>query len=85
MHANPFRDHAELSLHVTRAGDVMIEILDIHGRLVRQWSWEDVSPGDHPLIWDGRAGSGAESATGVYLVRARQHGRAAVARVLRIR
>jgi hypothetical protein len=84
-HATPFRDRAELVLHAARPGDVTIAILDIHGRLVRQWTLEGVTPGDHPLVWDGRSGSGEEAATGVYLVRARQQDRVAVARVLRIR
>lgn len=85
VRANPFRDRAELVLHLARGGDVTIEVLDIQGRIVRRWVLEDLMEGDHPLVWDGRAASGESAATGVYLVRARQHDRGATARVVRMR
>jgi len=85
VHANPFRERAELAVRVARPGDVTIEIVDVHGRMVRRWTWEAASAGEHPLVWDGRDGSGEESSSGVYLVRARQLDRVAIARVLRIR
>ena len=82
---SPFREHAELTLRAGSAGAVEIQILDVHGRVLRRWTRGGVTPGDHRLTWDGRTSTGEEAATGLYLVRARQAGRSAVARVIRVR
>jgi hypothetical protein len=83
--SNPFRERAELVVHVSRAGPVTIEVLDVHGRILRRWSRSAMTPGDHPITWDGRTASGEEAPAGLYLVRAGQADRSAVARVVRLR
>jgi FlgD Ig-like domain len=83
--ANPFREHADLVIHVSDSGPTAIEVMDVQGRLVRRWSWAERNPGDHPFTWDGRTASGEEAPTGLYLVRARHAGRTAVARLVRLR
>lgn len=83
--SNPFRERAELVVHVGRTGPVTIEVLDVHGRIVRRWTRTAMAPGDHSITWDGRTASGEEAPAGLYLVRAGQGDRSAVARVVRLR
>jgi hypothetical protein len=46
-----------------------VEVYDIAGRVVRRLYSGTRPPGDYELEWDGRDGSGARVASGVYFVR----------------
>ena len=47
--------------------DVEFEIFDIRGRLVKSWSLENQTRGEHKLFWDGTNSDGVLVSTGVYL------------------
>lgn len=83
--ANPFRERADLVANLGRAGPITIEVMDVHGRILRRWSRAAMGPGEHPITWDGRTASGEEAPTGLYLLRVHQGGRSAVARLVRVR
>ena len=50
------------------AGDVVVAIYDLTGRLVRQLVAESRGEGRYTDVWDGRNGEGAGVAPGLYLV-----------------
>ena len=50
------------------AGDVVVAIYDLTGRLVRRLVAESRGEGGYTDVWDGRNGEGAGVAPGLYLV-----------------
>jgi hypothetical protein len=62
---NPFRDLATIALHPPLTGNVLINIYDINGRLVRS-----LRSGTNPqtITWDGSDQDGNRLASGVYLL-----------------
>lgn len=66
---NPFREGSELRFSVPREDRVSLSVYDAAGRLVRELVDDTVSPGYHVSRWDGRDGTGARVATGVYFAR----------------
>jgi hypothetical protein len=67
---NPARDHAELVLALPAPDRVDVEVLSVAGRRVATILAAELPAGRHTLAWDGRDGSGARVAAGVYLIRA---------------
>jgi len=72
--ANPFAGQASLCYSVPSDGAVDLSIYDVAGRRVRGLVRNNVSAGQHPIIWDGRDDNGSSVATGIYLARLR-HGK----------
>jgi subtilisin family serine protease len=60
---------AALAYRVEHAGRVRVRVFDVRGALVRALEERDATAGERTVRWDGRDGSGAPAATGVYLVR----------------
>ncbi len=71
---NPFRESSGLVFALPRGGEASVEIVDVAGRLVRRLGSRASSAGEHVVTWDGRDGSGAPAAPGVYLARHRANG-----------
>jgi hypothetical protein len=80
--ANPSRDGATFRYALPVAGTARLELFDVHGRLVREWSPGERGPGEYVEPWDGREGSGTIAASGVYFVRLRFAGRQLLRRVV---
>ncbi|GBD06640.1 Basal-body rod modification protein FlgD [bacterium HR21] len=51
------------------AQSVRVEICTSSGAVVRSWEFRNVPPGDHRILWDGRAASGERLPAGTYTVR----------------
>jgi len=66
----PFEVPAVLS-SATTAVPVSVEIFNTLGQLVRTLVREDLHPGYHRAIWDGRNAAGHGVGTGMYLYRVR--------------
>jgi flagellar hook assembly protein FlgD len=62
-------------------GPASVSVYDAAGRCVRPLAQGAFGAGRHQLVWDGRDGSGAAAASGVYFVRLRASGRDAVRRL----
>lgn len=71
---NPFNSETTLSFAVSAAGLLNLELSDLRGRVVRDWSGR-FEAGRHSLTWDGRDESGKPLASGVYFASARQGSR----------
>jgi len=71
---NPSRDVIGLELSLPRDGDVVLELFDVQGRLVRTLVRGRMAAGVHPLRWDGRRDNGMSVSEGVYLARLRSDG-----------
>jgi hypothetical protein len=74
-----------VELAMPRAGPARVEVFSLDGRLVRPLASGAREAGVHRLEWDGRDAAGRASPAGVYLVRVRAPGLAAVRRVIRLK
>ena len=66
---NPFNPATTLRFDLPGRSEVSLAIYDIQGRLVRTLAHGALDAGQHELAWDGRADSGAPTASGVYFAR----------------
>ena len=66
---NPFNPSTTLRFALPARGPVRLTIYNATGRVVRDWAWEDLGPGTHSLLWDGRDAHGARAASGAYMAR----------------
>lgn len=68
---NPFNDQTTIVFGNKDDLVILLEIRDVHGRLVKKLSHQEWPSGEHELIWDGRDESGTKAASGMYLIVAR--------------
>ena len=64
--ANPFRDGVTLSLSLPGSARAAVEIYDVRGRHVRTLVSGHLTPGIHPVHWDGSDRAGGRAPSGVY-------------------
>ncbi|MBD3178376.1 MAG: T9SS type A sorting domain-containing protein [Candidatus Latescibacteria bacterium] len=66
---NPFNPVTSIEFAVPKQARVAISVYDITGRLVIKLVDRDFIPGSYQVGWNGRNGSGAEVASGIYFYR----------------
>jgi hypothetical protein len=81
---NPFRGATSLRFALPSAGHVELSVYDVGGRKVRGLVQGRLEAGSHAVEWDGRDGSGARVASGVYLVRLNAAGETRSREVVRV-
>jgi hypothetical protein len=82
---NPSFGPTHLTLEVSRASRVEVDVYDAAGRRVRDLLDASFEPGRHRIAWDGRDAGGRVVAAGVYFLRASGPGVVASRRVVRAR
>jgi len=81
----PFAERTALVFAEPKGTEASLQIFDVSGRRVRN-AWQGVLNGRTiSLEWDGRADSGREAPTGVYLARLRSGAGQVVVRLIRAR
>ena len=63
---NPFDQEFQVALELQETAEVQIEILDLHGRLLRQLQLGALSKGEHQFVWKGQDDRGTPLVSGVY-------------------
>jgi hypothetical protein len=63
---NPFRNETAFSITLDEAADVTVGIYDLSGRLVATPQRGRLTPGAHPIVWNGKDASGESLPNGVY-------------------
>ncbi|MCK4303445.1 MAG: aminotransferase class I/II-fold pyridoxal phosphate-dependent enzyme [Candidatus Eisenbacteria sp.] len=66
---NPARGKTRISYSIARPGPVLLQVFDIHGRLIKTIVNESKSPGRYALSWNGTDQRGAPVAAGSYFYR----------------
>ncbi|HOZ08907.1 MAG TPA: FlgD immunoglobulin-like domain containing protein, partial [candidate division Zixibacteria bacterium] len=66
---NPFNPATTIAFRLAEAGDVAVAVYNAAGQLVRLLRCGRLGPGNHAVMWDGRAEDGAPAASGCYLYR----------------
>jgi hypothetical protein len=66
---NPFNPLTTIEYSVAKSGPVRIVIFDVDGRRIKTLVNENISPGRHRTIWDGRNERGVTVSSGIYFYR----------------
>jgi hypothetical protein len=81
---NPSSRQTTISFSLPATGPATVEIHDVLGRSVRQWSWPAMAAGQHRVSWDGRTAGGQHSAPGVLFFRLVAAGQVLERKMIRI-
>jgi hypothetical protein len=82
---NPSQGAVEFGFALPEAGGIRAEVFDAAGRSVARLANDAAfAPGHHRLSWDGRDGSGAQVASGVYFVRVSSGSHSAIRKLIRV-
>lgn len=65
---NPFNPATSIRFATPATGRVAVRIYNVRGELVRTLLDDEITAGEHSLVWDGTDGRGAEVSSGVYLL-----------------
>ncbi len=65
---NPFREKTVIGYQLSVSSNVLLEIYDISGRLLRRLIDKHQTPNTYHLSWDGRDEAGIKLASGIYFV-----------------
>jgi len=68
-HPNPFSSSTELEVGLPSPSDITVQIYDVSGRRVDALVVRGATAGWRRIAYDGRVGSGAPLANGVYFYR----------------
>jgi hypothetical protein len=82
---NPTRGAATVSFSLDETGPVQLAVYDVMGRKVATLVDQDLPPGTHEVVWQGRGRSGQALASGVYFVRLEAGERTATRRLTIVR
>jgi uncharacterized Ntn-hydrolase superfamily protein len=82
---NPFNPSTEIRYRLDRTQDVVLSVVDLRGREVRQLVTGVVSAGWHAVRWDGRDAAGRDLPTGVYFARMTTRFQATSGRMMLVR
>jgi hypothetical protein len=82
---NPFQTNTGISFRLPRKSEVLLEIFNSAGAVVRTLEHRSFGSGVHEVVWDGRDGSGKPLPAGSYIYRLRVGGRAISKRMVLLR
>ena len=66
---NPFNPTTTISFDLPDVSNLKLQIYDILGRKVWEYSQKSLNAGSHQIVWDGRNLNNKQVAAGVYLIR----------------
>ena len=74
---NPFNPSTTISFSIPSTvenSDVVLTIFNIDGKVIKSFSFTNISGGNYEVIWDGKTRNGLQAASGMYFyqIRARQ-------------
>ncbi|MBP7462291.1 MAG: T9SS type A sorting domain-containing protein, partial [Candidatus Delongbacteria bacterium] len=79
---NPFNGPALIRYRMAQAGPVSIQIYNTLGRIVRQWDYAMLCPGDHQLEWNGCDPAGHNCPSGLYIIRIQSLNRSILLKIM---
>jgi hypothetical protein len=66
---NPFNPYLRLFFGLNERTRIRADILDVGGRRVKRLLDQELAPGKHQIMWNGRTDSGKPVSSGVYFLR----------------
>ena len=83
---NPLTRVSSVSLELSIASEITIDVLDVTGRAVKHaLSGERLGAGRHEIVWDGLDSRGVMVPDGIYLLRVRTATGSAMQRIVVLR
>ncbi len=79
---NPFTKEVTIGYHIPQDGRVTIQISDINGRVLKNWS-ENKNKGYQEMVWDGNDSSGNEQGAGLYFCSLQYKGRMETKKIMK--
>ncbi len=73
-HPNPFNPSTLISFNLPQAGQAVLRVFDVQGRLVDTLLEEDLPAGAHHVVWNGTGTDGSTVPSGVYFYRVEAEG-----------
>ena len=71
---NSFNPKTTISFEIVKSGDVLVNIYNIKGQLVKSLINSSMCAGKHNVIWDGKDNNGVNCSSGVYYYRIESNG-----------
>jgi len=72
---NPFNPSTTIKYNNPTPGEVILEIFNIRGQLVRTLVNEELKSGSHSVVWDGKDNKGKACGSGIYFSRLETNGK----------
>ncbi len=66
---NPFNPETTIKFALKQAGDYALEIFNLNGSKIREFTQHNVMAGNHTVVWDGYDAQGQPAASGIYIYR----------------
>ena len=66
---NPFNDMSFMQINLVKEADVVLQVYNLQGQVVRQLLRKRLASGDHTMVWNGKDNNGNRSANGYYICR----------------
>jgi hypothetical protein len=66
---NPFNPSTNIAFALPKAGKVEVSVYNVLGQEVKTLISEELTAGNHTIVWDGRNGSGSAVSSGIYFYR----------------
>jgi 3-phytase len=82
---NPFNPSTTIHYRVAREGQVILQVFDLQGRLVRTLLDNRRVPGDHEVTWHGHDNDGRSVAAGIYFVQMQASGEVSTHKVILVK
>ena len=82
---NPFGYNTRIAYRAPRTGHVLIQVYDVHGRLIATLVDTSVDAGAHAIFWNAQDDKGSDVASGIYFIRMIAFGQETIRKALLIR
>ena len=79
---NPFNPETTISFELSKPGNVVLNIYNLKGELVKRLINNQMSNGKHSIVWDGKDNNGHICSSGVYFYKIESNGRVEVKKML---
>jgi hypothetical protein len=66
VYPNPFNPETTICYQLDFTSDVVINVYNIRGQLVRVLNVGSRTPGKYQIVWDGKTSNGSFCASGIY-------------------
>ena len=64
---NPFNPSTAIKYSLQKSGNVLINIYNINGKIVKSFIYNNQKPGEYTFDWDGKDLTGCNLSSGIYL------------------
>ena len=71
---NPFNPETTISFEISKPGDVILDVFNLKGQLIKRLINNQMTAGKHNVIWDGKDNNGKICSSGVYYYRIESNG-----------